>query len=605
VNPARIHLTSLGVEDVVGDIVQTFRIALEKLGHDVTYQHSVVAADAVNIVFFCWSLRWEDLAALQPNCIVVNFEHLTPGGQFFPEAYREILQRSYVWEYSESNFQRMPLLGMPHADYTPLGYEEGAAPALALDALLPEDERDIDVLFFGLQSPRRVRVLDGLRALGLRVETTNHRHWSPEERDAYLQRSKVVLNMHNYDDSRIVEIPRLSIFFRHRKAIVCELYADSEIDPSLRDAMVGAEYDGLVEATAALVADPARRAALEGRGFPLFSTRSQASVLAPALERFFEWRDHARCIGALPQTKPSALPRVSVIVTHSESALPADSDAASALTQAYPNLEVIPAHRSADSDCESAAFNAELRQAQGEFVVFLSSLGGLDPDWIHTQASYLASRPEVDVIGNWQEQLDHEIRAGMLASAPVSKQACMFRRHFLIGHGATFDATLAEGADAHFIFQCVAAGGRFASVPETLRTDASAPATPKSPVSPPQTDGPIRARRWMLSRVFPDLTTQELDLLALLYAPLWEPSAAFAVRLLSVMSKAAKHKHMGLHLSPAEVRRTLRNEALRLLRIYRDAGLIDAQWLRYQSGDMAVATFLAPMRDALIFLGQP
>jgi hypothetical protein len=610
VKTVRIHLTSLGVEDVVGDIVQTFRIALERLGHEVTYQHSVVAPGMLNIVFFCWGLRWEDLAALQPDCIVVNFEHLTPGGQFFPEPYRDILQRAYVWEYSESNFQRMPQLGMLRADYTPLGYEDGAAPVLALDALLPEAQRDIDVLFFGLQSARRVKVLDDLRALGLRVETTSQRHWSPEERDAYLLRSKVVLNIHNYDDSRIVEIPRLSIFFRHRKAIVCELYPDSEIDPSLRDAMVGAGYDGLVAATAALVADPARRAALEGLGLSLFSTRSQSGVLAPALERFLEWRDHTRCIDALPHRPLAAKARISVIVALDGGALP--TGLSPDLLAAYEHLELdlIPVGSCADSESRCAAFNAALRDARGDFVVFVHGAEALDPGRLAAQAAYLADRLEVAVVGyaeTWQALLDHEIKAGMLASTPVSTHGRMFRRQFLLGRGIAFDPAFAGGADAHFVFQCVAAGARFSGVPVDAGASGAVKPAPGQ-ASPPSPDAAesMQAGRWMLARVFPDLSTDELDLLVLLYAPLWEPTAAFAKRLLGVMGKAARQDAMGLHFSPAEVRRVLRNEALRLLRIYRDAGLIDAQWLLHcQSDDATVASFLAPLRDAVAFLDQP
>lgn len=607
----RIHLTSLGVEDVVGDIVQTFRIALERLGHEVTYQHSVVAPGMLNIVFFCWGLRWEDLAALQPNCIVVNFEHLTPGGQFFPEPYRDILQRAYVWEYSESNFQRMPQLGMLHADYTPLGYEDGAAPVLALDALLPEAQRDIDVLFFGLQSVRRVKVLDGLRALGLRVETTTQRHWSPEERDAYLLRSKVVLNIHNYDDSRIVEIPRLSIFFRHRKAIVCELYPDSEIDPSLRNAVVGAGYEGLVAATAALVADPARRAALEGRGLSLFSTRSQSSVLAPALERFLEWRDHTRCICALPHGQLAATARITVILALDGGALPAGLSPDLLAAYDHLKLDVIPVGSCADSESRCTAFNAGLRNARGDFVVFMHGAEALEPSRLAAQAAYLADRAEVEVVGysseTWQTSLDHEIRAGMLASAPVSTHGRMFRRQFLLNRGVAFDPGFAGGADAHFVFQCVAAGARFSNVRVGAGTcDTVTPTAGRA--SPPSHDATesMHAGRWMLARVFPDLATDELDLLVLLYAPLWEPTAAFAKRLLGVMAKAARQNALGLHFSPAEVRRVLRNEALRLLRIYRDARLIDAQWLLHcQNDDAMVAFFLAPLRDAMAFLYQP
>lgn len=286
-NP-KLHLTSVGDPQLVGEIVEGFRLGLCELGYDVTWHYAQIDADRVNIIMFgAASLQWQAIAHLAPNCIVVNIEQLVEGGNAFNPTYLEVLRNSYVWEYSELNFRRYAELGIPHASLVPLGYQPGAIDVPSEPETPPVE--DIDVLFFGSLNARRHRLLDELRARGLHVVA--HHSIPAEERSALLLRSKLMLNVSFLDTTRTVELPRLAVGFLARKAILTEIYDDSELRAELRQGLFGAPYEKLVDTAERLIAAPAERRERADLGHQLFTAKSQASFIQPALEQFFAWRE--------------------------------------------------------------------------------------------------------------------------------------------------------------------------------------------------------------------------------------------------------------------------------------------------------------------------
>jgi hypothetical protein len=292
--PPRLHFTCIAPPNYVDEVVETFMVAARKLGHPVTYARAGVDPHAINVVCFALGLSADALAGIPASSrLVVNFEPLAPGAQGREPDYLELLRRNYVWEYSQSNLRMYPELGIEHGFHVPLGYEEEADLTLAVDDRLPEAERDIDVLFFGVGHFRRDAVLDAMRARGLRVVSNGSTLWSPEERNAHIRRAKVVLNMHRFEGTRIVEMPRLAMLLRQRKAVLCEMYPDSEIAPELRRAVVGAPFDRLVDMAQLMVSSPSLRDELERTGLDLLRQRPHTDSLRPALADFFAWRERA------------------------------------------------------------------------------------------------------------------------------------------------------------------------------------------------------------------------------------------------------------------------------------------------------------------------
>lgn len=261
--------------EVFREVIELVAAGLAELGYSSSVTVNEFAPAQNHIVFCPHLLRAEDVERVPPSTILYNFEPLNPPlfdsvGTFLAHYAR----RCVVWDYSLANVRYLESLGCS-ARHVPIGY------APLLTRIAPAPDQDIDILFFGDISARRARILDALRETALNVEIVSD-VYGPE-RDALIARAKVVLNIHNHDGIKALETPRVFYLLANRKAVVTEIKEDVEFDADLGRVMVGAPYEGLVQACVELVGDAQRRAALEEAGFQCIKARDEAKILAAAL----------------------------------------------------------------------------------------------------------------------------------------------------------------------------------------------------------------------------------------------------------------------------------------------------------------------------------
>lgn len=258
------------------EIIESVRWGLEALGHSVSAERNAIRGGAVNVLFGAQMFSEQDLASLpDERYIVYNFEQLPE-----PESVRPSLascaRRFIVWDYSERNiavWRRLELVREPvHA---PIGW----APVLA--KIAKSAREDIDVLFYGLPGDRRLQVFRALCDAGMKAVFACGLYGA--DRDSLIARSKVVLNVNQYD-SRIFELARVSYLLANSKAVVADLTPETYIEDDIRDAVVLREPDRIVEGCADLLADPRARAALEARGHEIFRRRDIRAILRAALD---------------------------------------------------------------------------------------------------------------------------------------------------------------------------------------------------------------------------------------------------------------------------------------------------------------------------------
>jgi hypothetical protein len=254
--------------------------ALTSLGHEVTYATSPIA-DALNIAFAAHARDISTFLPYREHTVIYNWEPVVPGSAVESAEYASLLSSGPVWDYSRANISALRAYGIADADWVPLGYiKEGYA-----DLGPKPGEQDIDVFFYGQIKPRRRRVLQRIRELGLNLVYPNSGlHYEDSQRNDLIRRSKVVLNMHGVVPGRF-EIARVGLLLANRKAVVSEISDTTDVEPDLRDAVVHGDIDALPELCRQLVNDAARRATVEQRGFELFSKRDERAYLQSALER--------------------------------------------------------------------------------------------------------------------------------------------------------------------------------------------------------------------------------------------------------------------------------------------------------------------------------
>ena len=202
------------------------------------------------------------------EAIIYNTEH--PSSGWMGPSYRKVLSHHEVWDYHRQGVvvETSTLGGGPRlkvGKYVPVGFMPEQC------RILKPATQDIDVLFYGSRNKRRDNILAGLLSAGLKVKILTGVYG--EERDNYIARSKVVLNVHYYEPG-IFEVVRVSYLWANAKCVVSEESPDSDF---------GVPYDDLVEACLLRVRYPAWRTLEEEAGYDLFSAVSEVDILRTAL----------------------------------------------------------------------------------------------------------------------------------------------------------------------------------------------------------------------------------------------------------------------------------------------------------------------------------
>jgi hypothetical protein len=255
------------------EVAEALHYALLALGHDSVLTQRLDLHERRTIVFGANHLVHYGLE-IPNNPIFYNLEQLGDDSPWMAMPEFVDLFRCYPnWDYSQANIEYVAALGLPRPTYVPIGYVP------ELTRIRPAAE-DIDVLFYGMLSERRYAILRDLRDRGLRVKWLSGVLGAG--RDAWIARSKIVLNIH-YWDAKIFEIARVSYLLANRRVVVSERGADPTFECELESGVAFADYDELVDRCVELLGDESTRSEFAERGYQAFAARDQAAIVDRAL----------------------------------------------------------------------------------------------------------------------------------------------------------------------------------------------------------------------------------------------------------------------------------------------------------------------------------
>jgi hypothetical protein len=262
------------------EVCQLLAAAFESLGWRARLTVNQLQAEALNVVLGYHLLTPEDAALFAGRQVVVyQLEQATQRGQWLTAGRLALLRAaSAVWDYSPENIALLRRSGISRVRELKLGYH----PALRKIAQRPESEKDIDALFYGSLNERRARLLGALKK---RCHVKTLFGVYGEERDGWIARSRIVLNIHHYP-SKILEQVRLSYLLNNECFVISE---ESQQNP-FSDGIVAAPYERLAAECERYLPDPQARCAVAARGFRLIEQRPMTAELAPLLE---EWAEFA------------------------------------------------------------------------------------------------------------------------------------------------------------------------------------------------------------------------------------------------------------------------------------------------------------------------
>jgi hypothetical protein len=151
-----------------------------------------------------------------------------------------------------------------------------------LTRIKPAPEEDIDILLYGSLNERRLNILKQLHNIGLKVEALFGVYG--KQRDHYISRSKIVLNIHYYE-AKVFEIVRVYYLLANKKFVISEPGNDQKLERPVRDGLVFAPYNSLVEESMKYLREDNLRTETAEKGFSQIKSLSQVNFLKKVLEQ--------------------------------------------------------------------------------------------------------------------------------------------------------------------------------------------------------------------------------------------------------------------------------------------------------------------------------
>jgi hypothetical protein len=242
---------------IFAEVALLLRGAFASLCLDCSFGLNSLVPGRSNIVLAANLLRYNPRMA-EFRLIPFQMEQLHAKEGWYDQGLEELLRNaSQVWDYSQENIAFLAQRGIA-AKHLPLGYHQ------CLERIGDEAEKDIDVLFYGLLNQRREKILNQLVKAGVRVECLTGKF--AEERDAYIARSHLVLNIHYYP-MKILEVVRVSYLLNNGRLVISE---ESEIDPFQAVGLCTAPYDKLLSTCVEMLEQPEKMRALRETNYQLF-----------------------------------------------------------------------------------------------------------------------------------------------------------------------------------------------------------------------------------------------------------------------------------------------------------------------------------------------
>lgn len=269
IRPPGNHFPSCFVE--MSKLVQW---GLRELGHECTRRENHLNEDATNVVFG-WHEWWQEqnpLAVMDDHHVILyQGEQICPGGRAMPDWYvKSLMKAQDVWDYSMDNVTFCSANGLESKWVPPAWHPKSHT--IDRDGL----DQDIDVLFMGAINPRREYILANLeRICKIQVLTQT---WG-EERDEFIARSKILINVHYYPSSTL-ELMRIAHCLANEVPVISEVSNWNPYDEGIRCSV----YSQLIGTVVKALQDPEGTRELGQQGHEMFKAqKSMVEILEEAI----------------------------------------------------------------------------------------------------------------------------------------------------------------------------------------------------------------------------------------------------------------------------------------------------------------------------------
>ncbi len=197
------------------ELAYCIKSSFVSLGHSCDIAVNDMSPSGINVVLGYHLLRSGDYLRSY-NYIAYQLEQLGKNAASLQPNTEAVLRTaSAVWDFSHDNIDYLNKRGI-QAHYLPPGYHENLCQIPVRD----ENDKDIDLLFYGTLGQRRKKILQQLAGYdAYRLETLFGVYG--KKRDEYIARARIVLNIHHYE-TKLFEAVRISYLLNNGCFVLSE-----------------------------------------------------------------------------------------------------------------------------------------------------------------------------------------------------------------------------------------------------------------------------------------------------------------------------------------------------------------------------------------------
>jgi O-methyltransferase len=222
------------------DNILLFSLCFDELGIEFKTSYKELSGEHCNILFqptatpeFCEYARGFSYIPFQMEQLVLPMLNSVVK----PDYLKLLKNADFIWDYNQANINYLNSLGINNALYLPLGFHE------KMHILDFDKEKELDILFYGSLTRRRIDILNTLSKKGFKTKALSDVFG--RERNSYIEKAKIIINIHHYKDA-LLEEHRLSFLLNNH----CFVISESVEQPFAEYYKTGVSfcaYDELVE----------------------------------------------------------------------------------------------------------------------------------------------------------------------------------------------------------------------------------------------------------------------------------------------------------------------------------------------------------------------
>ena len=249
--------------------------AFREIGYDVPIVRDVKRLTNYPIVLGCNLIPSLGSVKIPNTSILYNMEQIQVDSPWMTKDYLALLRSYEVWDYSKKNIAELENLGIKNVKFCGLGY----VPEMTS---IKSAKNDIDILLYGSLNERRLGILRKLRDMGVSIQVLFGVYG--EQRDYYISRSKIVLNIHFYE-AKVLEVVRVYYLLANRQFVISEQGNDQELERLFHGGVAFAPYENLVEECMKHLKEDSLRTEIAETGFSQIQSLTQVQFLKEVLEQ--------------------------------------------------------------------------------------------------------------------------------------------------------------------------------------------------------------------------------------------------------------------------------------------------------------------------------